>query len=270
MLERLGDEDEAFRWTDRSTDEEREAERKRIHVVGERSAKDAVVTLPLRLTYLCDLAADEIEPVIGVHTSLRKPPKVGYTRFPVVWDKNKPGQQSVAHKLDINIGVHFPWPRDASLWVQMFAKMKSSEGVYRLEKAGSACLPLHTLVGSKVETVEMGTPTGTFSVPLILQEARIMQEQPFFKGSIQIDYNYGRGRQRDSVSEPFRPLYLEASGKHFQKETEWDVTERNISFLETRMLRTVSHTIMHSQRRLVQTQTGPKGGFEPGDKPGDK
>jgi len=223
-----------YKLHDRSTDVQRLAENAKTHTVGERG-ETAKFVIPMRITYLCDLAPDEVEPVVGVHTSLRLPPRVGYTRFPIVWSADEPGQRSVPHKLMVRVGVETPWPRDASVWFQVFAKVKSSEGVYRLEKAGSACLPLYTLVGSREETEDK--PVGTFEIPMALQEARIMQEKPLIKGTMRIEYEYGSARRHGE------PVFFTAKDS-FLPESEWDVCERNVQFLESTMMHAVTTSIV--------------------------
>lgn len=251
---------------DRSTDVERFTEKRVSHLIGERSMGSVLITVPLEMTYVCNLASDEVEPVMGVHTSLRKPPKVGYTRFPIVWSSAyKSGEQSVAHKLRVNIAVPFPWPRDASIWFQLFARVKSTEGVYRLEKAGSACFPLHLLVGSHEETTGSSKPIGSFSIPLVLQSARIMQEKPFFKGAVRIDYKYGKAQIRDHVHGRLRALYLESTELFFQKESEWDISDKNVKYIESLMMQAVATTIAPFSRQKVEFSSGLNKAFEATD-----
>lgn len=258
MMLRSESEPQEFRARDRSNNRARLIESRREHRVGERADADTVVRIPLTVTYTCDLAGDEVAPMIGVHTSLRRPPRVGYTRFNVVWSADRPGEVSVPHRLAVHVGVSMPWPRDASVWFQVFAQVKSSEGAYRYEKAGSGVLPLHTLVGSRAESAA-DDATATVDVPLALQEARIMQPTPLFKGSIRVKYRYGSATGKTGA-----PVFFDAA-ESFQPESEWDVSERNVKFLEATMMQAVTATIAPFEKPVVQSKTGMAGGFEPTD-----
>jgi hypothetical protein len=222
-----------------------------VHVVGERDG-EGCVSIPIMVKYYCNLSTEEINPVIGMHSSLRKPPRVGYTMFPVKWDKSKgKGSESVDHKVSVNVGTPFPWPRDSSLWFQVFAEVKSSEGAYRLEKTGSGCFSLYNLVGSTV-----GSGGSVFRVPLVLQSMRLASKAPVIKGVVEIKYLYG-----SSASPSGERVYF-TKKEHFKEHTEWDITQGNIPNVEETTMRSVNKLMAPFVPKISELAKVP-GGFAP-------
>lgn len=308
-----------------STDEDRAIEEETIHIVGERSETDAIYRIPLSIRFESDLSSHEVEPVIGVHSTLRKAPRIGYTRFPVVWERGQDGMRSISHKIMLYVGEETPWPYDASVVIQLFAKIKSSEGAWRLEKSGSACLPLNKLMESYTSMMTnnkgknkgnkkimksvsnkrfMGnhyndddddeyqhfenesTDRAVYSMKLVLQSARMVTDKPFYKGKIIIAHKYGTiaknvnykrrmGGDTENNNAPNNGSFTmeeNAVWDHscipglakadFHKETTWDAVNKNIPFLERRIMRSVNKS-MAPFIPEVSKATGVANGFKP-------
>lgn len=296
-----------------STDDDRKREKEIVHIVGERSAKDAIYRIPLTIRFESDLSSQEVEPVIGIHSTLRKAPRVGYTRFPVVWEKGMDGLVSISHKIMVYVGEEKPWPYDASIVIQVFAKVKSSEGAWRLEKSGSACLPLNKLmesytsinekkmkmkISNKIlspaeydnddddendhvygETSEPKTDRAVYSLNLVLQSARMLIDKPFYKGKMIVAHKYGtiakntNFSQRQQSSSSSSSLLLEPivwdkscvnalTKADFHNETTWDAVNKNIPFLERRVMRSVNKSMAPFIPEVAKA-TGISKGFNP-------
>lgn len=127
---------------------------KTIHICGESDPQQTLFQIPLSVRFKSDLSSKEHDPVIGVHSTMRKPPRVGYTQFPAVWEKDNDGTMTIEHHMVVNIGIKHPWPRDASVVVQLFAHSKSSEGIDRLQKTGSCLIPLMMFVDDSPDTTD--------------------------------------------------------------------------------------------------------------------
>jgi len=273
-----------------STPEDRARESQMVHIVGERTEQETVYKIPLSMRFESDLSSHEVEPVIGVHCTLRKPPKIGYTRFPVVWEEGKDGTQSITHKIMVHVGTESPWPYDASVVVQVFAKIKSSEGAWRLEKSGSACLPLNKLIEpakdpiremineklnnkrrqqQKTQRKKMENKSDTnravYAMPLVLQSARMLIDKPFYKGKIIIAHKYGTISMRTRKSDGrggFTWTNPTLTKTHFSQETTWDAVNKNVTFLERRIMRSVNKSMAPFLPDIAKA-TGVKNGFTP-------
>jgi hypothetical protein len=207
--------------------------------------------------YQCGLSTHEVEPMIGVSSSLIQPPKMGYDTVDVVWDsgKGEKGTRSKPMRISLKFDTGLPWPRDAAIWFQVFAKVRSSEGKMRFEKAGSGVLHLANLVpehtdehyrllrGKEKETThkrhplsikgKKGEETMVVEVPLVLQSMRVMKEEPVLKGKLTI-------RASKLPAHNFRPP------------TKYDLVPGNTKFIESSMMALVKKNLMAFKAEVYQ------------------
>jgi hypothetical protein len=238
--------------------------------------KDRRHKIHFDVIYKCGLSSHEVEPMIGVSSSLMKPPKIGYDTVDVVWAEGKEGTQSkplrVSHKFDTGL----PWPRDAAIWFQVFAKVRSSEGKMRFEKAGSGVLHLANLVPEHtdkhyqlIRKGDQANPrpgllqatrnrellhkrhplsikgkgngdvdTMVIEIPLVLQSMRVMKEEPVYKGKLII-----------------RAANLPAC--NFRPPTKYDLVPGNTKFIESSMMALVKKNLMVFKDEIYDKMDAP-------------
>ena len=196
------------------------------------------------MVYECHLSTHEVEPIIGVSCSLVKKPKMGYDSTTVSWSPKTDSLLSKNMRITVKFDGSPPWPRDAAVWFQVFAKVESSEGKLVFEKAGSGVLHLANLVpefrstGSSspfAESKHRHSPRSVrhdarktmmvVEVPLFLQSMRIMKDEPVRKGQLTI-----------------RAASL--SPKDFKEPSKYDLVPGNMKYIESSMMALVKKNIM--------------------------
>lgn len=233
--------------------------------------------LHMDIIYECHLSSREVEPVIGVSCSLVKKPKLGYDTVYVTWEDGtltserafiaKPVEykhRSVAMRVRVKFDSNPPWPRDAAVWFQVFAKVKSSEGHWIFEKAGAGVLHLGNLVPEFVKasrnfmssasrhkhsplTIKSHPSNSSLvlvEVPLFLQSMRVSSDTPVNKGKIII--------QASALS-----------ASDFAPPSKYDLVPGNMKYLESSMMALVKKNLMvfkpevHAQFRKTFRPTSP-------------